>query len=293
MNRLQKKCVIASGIAHATLVLVLLVGPAFLGSDDPTIDAKDIIDFIPFKTLEQNMTGGGNPNVAQVIPAPAPPTPTPPTPPTPPPPAPRVEQHDPTPEPPKPAQREVQRTVPDNSKPDPDALEPAKRSAPKISLTQVTRNTSTSRSSDTAKAQRDRDRAAARERAESVDRAISAINAGASGSVKVDELRGPGGGGVPYAGFNPALVSAYMRAWLVPADLANSSAKVVAKITLNRNGDVISARIERSSGNADLDESVRRALDKVSYVAPFPESMKDTQKTFWLEFDPRAKRMMG
>lgn len=293
MNRLQKKCVIASGIAHATLVLVLLVGPAFLGADDPTLDAKDIIDFIPFKTLEQNMTGGGNPNVAQVIPAPAPPTPAPPTPPTPPPPAPRAEQRDPTPEPPKPATREVQPVAHNDPKPDPDALEPNKRSAPKISLTQVTRNTSTSRSSDTAKAQRDRDRAAARQRAEKIDQAISAINAGASGSVRVDELRGPGGGGVPYAGFNQALVSAYMRAWLVPADLADSNAKVVAKITISRDGDVISARIERSSGNSDLDESVRRALDKVSYVAPLPEGTKETQKTFWLEFDPRAKRLMG
>jgi periplasmic protein TonB len=287
MNRLQKKCVIASGIAHATLVLVLLVGPAFLGSDDPTIDAKDIIDFIPFKTIEQNMTGGGNPNVAQVIPAPAPP---PPAPPTPPPPAPRVEQHDPTPEPPKPAPREVQPVAHDVPKPDPDALE---RSKPKISLTQITRNTSTARNSDTAKAQRDRERAAARQRAEGIDRAISAISTGASGSVRVDELRGPGGGGIPYAGFNQALVSTYMRAWLVPADLANSNAKVVAKITLSRNGDVISARIERSSGNSDLDESVRRALDKVSYVAPLPEGTKETQKTFWLEFDPRAKRLMG
>jgi hypothetical protein len=38
---------------------------------------------------------------------------------------------------------------------------------------------------------------------------------------------------------------------------------------------------------------VQRALDKVPYVAPLPDSVKESQKTFWLEFDPKARRLMG
>ena len=58
MDRLAKKCVLASGLLHGTLVLVLLVGPAFLRSNE-TVETKQVIDFIPFKTLQQDITGGG------------------------------------------------------------------------------------------------------------------------------------------------------------------------------------------------------------------------------------------
>ena len=107
------------------------------------------------------------------------------------------------------------------------------------------------------------------------------------------ELRGPGGGGIPYAGFNDALISAYMRAWLIPGEAADETAKVVVTITLRRDRTVLSSRIQTRSGNPDLDASVQRALDKVNFVAPFPDSVKDAQKTFWLQFDPKARRMMG
>ena len=60
MDRLSKKCVITSGIVHGTLVLVLIVGPAFLGADESKFDPKEVIDFIPFKTIDQSLSGGGN-----------------------------------------------------------------------------------------------------------------------------------------------------------------------------------------------------------------------------------------
>jgi TonB family protein len=301
MDRLQKKCVIASGIMHGTLVVLLLVGPAFLGSESKPVDPKEIIDFIPAMTIDKAMTGGGNPNVTQVIPPPqmqpqpqpqlAPPQPRP----EPPQPKPvRQPEPEPEPEPVKPklpanAPKPVERDTPKN---DPDSLEVSnKRKAPQISLKPVTRKTSGSNSS--AAEERARERAAAERRARTYESALNNIRSGASsGGINIP-LRGPGGGGLPYAGFNQALVSTYMRAWLVPADAADSSGKVVAVITLRRDGSVISARVERRSGNSELDQSVQRALDKVSYVAPFPDSVKDSQKTFWLEFDPKAKRMMG
>jgi TonB family protein len=156
----------------------------------------------------------------------------------------------------------------------------------KVSLKQTTRG-STERTATTTKTT-----SRTAERAKTIDSAINNIRSGASGSVNV-ELRGPGGGGIPYAGFNDALVSAYMRAWTIPADAADETSKVVVTITLRRDGTVISSRIQTRSGNSSLDASVQRALDKVTFVGPFPDSVKDAQKTFWLQFDPRARRMMG
>lgn len=288
MNRLAKKCVIASGLMHGTLVVLLLVGPAFLGSNDTTLDTQEIIDFIPFKTLEQSISGGGNPNVPQVIPPATPPAVKPPQPE---PPQPKPErQPDPEPVKPKlldPPAKPIERNT---SKPDPDSLETSNK--PKISLKQVTRN-DTQRAKDTAAADRARAKAEANKRVEQYAAAIGNISGKASDPIKISELRGPGGGGLPYAGFQQALVSAYMRAWLIPAEVANSSSKVVAVITVRRDGTVISSRIERRSGNRELDASVQRALDKVSFVAPLPDSSKGAQDTFWLEFDPKLKTMMS
>lgn len=285
MDRLSKKCVITSGIVHGTLVLVLIVGPAFLGSDEAKFDPKEVIDFIPFKTIEQSMSGGGNPNVVQVIPIVTPPAPKPPQPE---PPKPEPRRPDPELEKAKPPEKVVKLVEPTKPAPDPDSLE----TKPKISLKQVIRP-GTQPVKDTAAETRAREKAA-RERADKiVNSALSNIREGASGSVKIEELRGPGGGGLPYAGFNQSLISIYMRAWLIPSEAADESGKVVATITLSRDGTVISARVSQPSGNAELDKSVQRALDKVSFVAPFPETTKDAQKTFKLEFDPKAKRLMG
>jgi len=281
MDRLAKKCVIASSVLHGTLVVVLLVGPAFLKSQEP-VEAQQIIDFIPFKTLESSMSGGGNPNVEQTIPKELP-KPQP--------------QEQAKPAEPKPPVREQappqKREEPKKTEPVKADLTPAakeddagwKPTKPKISLKQVTRG-STEKSSTPKSTSRNTDRA------ESIKTAISKIQSAAPGGVNV-ELRGPGGGGIPYAGFNDALVSAYMRAWLIPSDAADETSRVVVKITLRRDGTVISSQITSRSGNSALDASVQRALDKVTFVAPFPDSVKDAQKSFWLQFDPRAKRMMG
>jgi TonB family protein len=274
MDRLTKKAVITSSLLHGTLVLVLLVGPAFLPSEDP-IQAKQIIAFIPFKTLETSMSGGGNPNVEQTIPV------------TPPTPAPQPERRE---EPPK--REETKRPDPPKSEPKPAPKEedtgwkPRDASKIKVNLNNKVR-TDNSSTKPTPNTSRNNDAAKA------LVTAANNIGKSASSPVQIQEFRGPGGGGIPYAGFNDALVSAYMRAWLIPDDLASASAKVKVTVTLGRDGRVISSRIQSRSGNSALDASVQRALDKVTFVAPFPASVKDAQKTFWLEFDPRAKRMLG
>ena len=289
MDRLAKKCVIASGIVHGTLVLVLIVGPAFLGSDEQNITPDKFIDYIPYKTIEESLSGGGNPNVPNVVPPPEPPKPpvvrT--APPTPPKVVENVEQ-------PKDNDKTIKDVVKD-PKPDKDSLEVNKPKANKIVLVRVNDKTA-AKSKETAKAEakaaQEADDRKQKEIANNLTGAITKIRSSASGGVQI-ELRGPGGGGIPYAGFNQALASIYMRNWIAPSDAADSDAKVIVSVTLNRNGSVVSSRITKSSGNADLDRSVQQALDKVSFVAPFPEAVKDLQKTFHLEFDPKTKRMMG
>jgi TonB family protein len=285
MDRLSKKCVIASGIVHGTLVLVLIVGPAFLGSNEQKFDPKEIIDFVPYKTIEDSISGGGRPDVPNV-----------------PPPA----QIQPERQSAPPAQRdtpkieepkvEQSKDTPKVDKRDPESLEVVKpKPANKIVLKRINTNTTTQKeiAKAEAKVAREAEDKRQKEISNNLSGALTKIRTGtSSGGVQI-ELRGPGGGGIPYAGFNQALASTYMRNWIAPSDSADSGAKVIAAITLSRDGKVITSRITKGSGNADLDKSVQEALDKVSFVAPFPESVKDAQKTFYLEFDPKTKRMIG
>src|SRR6266567_653208 len=69
MNRLQKKCFIASAGLHLLLVIILLIGPAFLGSREKAVTLQ-YIDIIPAKIIDAPFVGGGNPNAK-----PPPPTP--------------------------------------------------------------------------------------------------------------------------------------------------------------------------------------------------------------------------
>jgi hypothetical protein len=57
---------------------------------------------------------------------------------------------------------------------------------------------------------------------------------------------------------------------------------------------VISAEIVGPSGDAKLDASVRRVLDSISNIGvPFPEGMKDSQKIYYIKFNPKIKQLEG
>src|SRR5690242_19557224 len=60
MSRLQKKCFIASAGTHLLLVLILFIGPGFISSKSK-VDDMPILDFIPLKTTDAKVSGGGNP----------------------------------------------------------------------------------------------------------------------------------------------------------------------------------------------------------------------------------------
>ena len=91
-----------------------------------------------------------------------------------------------------------------------------------------------------------------------------------------------------FATYAQHVVVVYRRAWqpLIPKNLARVRIAEVS-VTLSRDGRVLSARIIRRTGDAALDKSVQRALDKVRSVGKsFPSSSRDAKRTFTLDFTP-------
>ncbi|MFO1476368.1 MAG: TonB family protein [Verrucomicrobiota bacterium] len=276
MNRLQKSCFLVSAALHGLLVLILFIGPAFLGSDSSKQDNITLIDFVPVKTVDSAMSGGGNPRGAlPPPPAPQQPAPQPAAPVTPP---------APTPEPVKPAPQ------PEPVKPEP-SVEVSKSSKPKVevSLKPVKRSQVVdTRARDEARAREAADAQRA-EAAAAIRRAAQGIAGGVAGSTEVGELKGPGGGGVPYANWKQAVKSVYDRAWVLPSGVTSDSGSALVSVTIGRDGRVLSAEIIRRSGNAAVDDSVQTTIDRVRYAAPLPEDSPDQQRTIQIYFDVKAK----
>jgi TonB family protein len=306
MDRLQKKCVLVSIGLHLLLFGILFVGTAFVTSKS-TLDNSPPLDFVPYRTIDALMSGGGDAN-AKTAPAVAPakpivqPSPAPAVVPQPPPaerpaPPPEIKHRDPKPEPEvekeqKPAKPEASRIT----KTDPESLETKTEEKPKrpqISTELVTRKPDRRNEAKARAEQRTRNQAKERRMAERVEQTAGAIGAGVSSRTAIQVPFGPGGGGLPYANFRRAVQSAYERAWLVPDGVTDNEATARVSVTIARNGRVISARIERSSGNREVDRSVQAALDRVTNVAPLPEESKEDERTVTIDFNVKAKRGMG
>ncbi|HET7624990.1 MAG TPA: TonB family protein [Verrucomicrobiae bacterium] len=293
MNRLQKKCFLAAAGLHLLLIGILIVGPAFLSPNDKTLDVP-VIDFVPIKTVDAAISGGGNPKAAppakqEPAPAPAPPVRQP---------DPVVRQPDPIPEPnpvrrvepkPDPAPKPVEKA--ESPKDDSPSEKPVAKPRHKIivSTTPVKRDSADSHSAEKARAEA-RARAAAEQRriAENFSKRIAGIRGGLSESTEI-EYNGPGGGGPSYANFYAAVKKKYSDAWTVPDGVTDDSATVAASVTIARDGSVISARIIRSSGNSLVDDSVQRTLDRVKFAAPLPDDAKESQRTVTINFNVKAK----
>jgi len=285
MDRTQKKCFFASTGVHLLLALILVVGPAFLSSKEQS-DNLPVLDFIPVKTVDALVSGGGNPNAK-----PPPGTPEP---------QPQPLMRQPAAPPPveKPMVKELPK--PEEPKPlkaDPDSLEPSKerKKLPEVSTALVTRTKDNAektraeaRAREQAKAQAD----ARRRLAQQLGQAAENIGSEVSGTTAI-ELKGPGGGGLPYANFLQGVKSAYDRAWIAPDGAAEGDAVVTVSVTIGRDGTVILARITNPSGNSAVDRSVQAALDRVRNVPPLPDDAKEDQRTVDIRFNAKARRAMG
>jgi TonB family protein len=274
---------------HAFLAFVLVIGSAFFVNKERA-QVVPKIRVVPTRLIDAALAGGGgNPKVApsedqqkgdtvKPLPPPEPPKIVQ----TPPKPQPKVDPPKPEvkPEPVKPP-KPADNTVVARTKPD-------KTSEP-LQLKPVTRS-----NKDKIEAQR---QAEARERAAKAEQLArkfgnveQSLRSGFTKGTKI-EVWGPGG--EAYAGYDALVKAIYDDAWDVTDSLTDDDSTAKVKIVIARSGHVISAQIERRSGNSLLDKSVQRALDKVKFVAPFPEGSHDEQRTFTINFNLKAKRLLG
>ncbi len=273
MNRLQKKCVIATAGIHLLLLTILVVGPAFFNPQPKASDTQ-VLDVIPANLIDAAFSSGVR---GATPPAPAPvvvppPQPVPPTPvvqPTPPPPAPK-----PVVPPPTLSQRLENLFKAEPVKPAPEKPEPKPH---QIQVnTQLVSRPAPKPSATTDNSQRD---------TRAISAAIRNLQKNLSPGTTIDM---PGDSTVAYANYASVVKSIYDRAWTLPDTIAKDENTTVS-VTIASDGTVISARILTPSGDAPVDASVQRALDRVKSIAPFPEGTTDKQRTYTIIFNPQVK----
>ena len=295
MDRTQKKCVLASFGVHSLLIVLLLVGPAFFWRSKEVVDNSPILDFVAFKTVDEAASGDGNPKAAMPsaeLPKPLPSQPKPPEP-----------KPDPVVKPenePKPKKivPEVQKEPSAKQLVNPEALEPIEKKTKvrDVSTTLVTRKDNQAekkkQAEQAAKAEAKKQADARRRMADTITEAANNLGGELSSSTKI-ELRGPGGGGIPYANFLQAVKSVYTRAWVVPDGVTDEQATATATVLIARNGDVVNARIISFSRNSDVDRSVQATLDRVKWAAPLPDNAVEDQREVTIRFNVKARRSIG
>jgi TonB family protein len=273
MDRLQKKCLVGSSCFHAFLALLLVVGSAFFVDKERT-QVIPKVRVIPTQLIDAALAGGGgNPKVAPSedqqkgdVAKPLPPKPTPVVQPPPP----KPEPVKPAPEPPK-------------------TVEKPKNTFEPLPLKPVVRSNKEKIDSQRQVQAREQSAKAA-ELTKKFGKVEQSLRSGFTKGTKV-EVWGPGG--EAYASYDSLVKAVYDDAWDVSDSLTDDDSTAKVKVVIARNGNVVSAYIERRSGNSLLDKSVQRALDKVKFVAPFPEGSRDEQRTFTINFNLKAKRLLG
>ncbi|MGD1087151.1 MAG: TonB family protein [Verrucomicrobiota bacterium] len=251
MNRLQKKCFMVTAGIHLLLLVILFVGPAFFSAQQKPDDLL-VLDVIPANLIDAPFNSGvknAQPPPPVVQPAPQPPVPisvvTPPT---------LVQRLEKifTPEPVKPMQN-------------------ATESEPhKIQVnTQLTTRTAQEKSM------------ADSQRARAIKSALQRLKNNLS---SVTEVNLSGNSSAAYANYGDVVLNVYHNAWMPPDGMASDNVTVQFKVTIARDGTVISARIVTPSGDANIDAAVQRMLDRVTFIAPFPESTTETERPYLIKF---------
>jgi periplasmic protein TonB len=265
MNRLQKKCAIVTVGAHLLLLTILIVGPAFF-NPQPKPDNTQLLDVIPANLIDAALNSG----VRQAAPAPVvtpPPQPTPPAPVIQPAPKPVV-----TPQPT--FMDKVEKIFKPEPKPEPEKTEtkPHQIQVNTQLVTRVAPKNSTSKPPPNTRA---------------VNTALTTLRKNLSSPTEVNL---PGDSTVAYANYASVVKSVYDQAWTLPDSIANDDENIKVTVTIASDGTVISARIREQAGDAPVDASVQRTLDRVTFVAPFPEGSADKQRTYIINFNPQIKK---
>jgi TonB family protein len=298
MNHTDKKCLFGAAAGHTLLLAILVIGPAFLPL--PTkLSESDVLTIIPDTTTDKPFSRVGTPNVTPPASAPTPqppkvevkpeklPEPTPPL-------KPEVKLPEPRPvdRTPEPEKVKPEPVTPPKS-PDPDFTQttPPKKKLPDVNLTQVVRNSSTKPAKPTTRATSE-DEPDPRARSREFSSTARNLRQNLSGATSLD-TPGPDSGGPSYANYGQVVKSVYTHAWIEPQSVTDEEATATVSITIARDGSVISSRITTPSGNAQIDASVLRTLQRVTFIKPFPAGAKDEQRTYNINFNLKAKRLLG
>ena len=324
MDRMQKKCLTASASLHGFLVLLLMFGSAFFVAKEKPISYPKL-QFVPSRFVESALSGGGgNPNTArtddvqkgspdapkQIINPPAqtarPQQATPPAP-------------EPEPQPvkaePKKTEKKVAEPKPElvasSKKPAPKPTETAKPkitdkptpTKPRIDLAElkpVTRNADDKRKVQADEEAREATRqhnaavasanAARQKLAQQFGKAAGDLQRGFASGTKV-EVGGPGG--EAYANYGAYVQTAFEDAWKIIQDLSDDDAVATIRVRIARDGRVLDARFVDRARSTAMNKSVQRAMDAVKQLPPFPEFIRDQERSFTIEFNLKAKRLLG
>jgi TonB family protein len=294
MTRLQKKCMMFSLGLHGVLAVILLASAGF-GTLPPRADLQ-IMTIIPANIVDRAGAGGGTPGV-KLAPQPQAQAPA----------QPRAQAptlraqpvarpRQPTPR----AEPETTRPLPAPEKSEVVALEPKpKPQKPRsghevhVSYTLATAATKAKRSSKSPPSESSA--RAENRRLEAIANSLNDLAAGvrSSGSPNTTVDTEGIGGGEAFAGYRDVVASYSYRAWIPPDNSASRLSAPDARVTIARDGSIISAELMRPSGDRALDLSVERALRDVIKLPPFPASTRDTQRTYVIRFSLEAKEMSG
>jgi len=275
MNRLQKKCVMATTGFHLLLLLILFVGPAFFWAREKPDDTP-VLEMIPANRVDTATTGvqGAQPPPVPVVVQQPQPPPTPPV-------AKPVVQPTPAPVPtPTLAERVEKFFKPAPAKPVPAPVENPPHT-PKVNLTLTTR-TPPKNNPTPAKPTPDNSK--------EVDSALRALRKNLSSATEIAPV---GNSSVAAANYAQVVKSVYEQAWTPPADTASDDANVKVRVTIASDGTVISAQVLAPSGDTGVDISVQNTLDRVQFIAPFPSGSADRERTYIINFNLKAKRLNG
>lgn len=328
MKGLQRKCLFGSAIFHGLLLLLVVIGSAFISHKPPQeTPAFELFDMRATLVDQPNVLSGGNPNVtAPPQPSPQPPAqapaaqpPVPDSKPEPAPeppkadtkPAPKAPPEEKTPEPAKALETKPEPVK--NRPPDPDSFDLSK-AVKKSSSAKTDKSDKPSTTFDFGKAEKrvikpskdgkdssdgdekargDRERQLAQARAGALANAFSNLQGGLSKGGTSYDIPGPGG--PAYASYYLALRKFYEMAWIPPNASRGDEPVVEVEVVIARDGTILSQRILKKSGRRELDNSVQTTLNRVYKAkAPrFPDGSTDEKRTFRINFNLTDKLNAG
>lgn len=208
-----------------------------------------------------------------------------------------------------PAKRDAKKAK--DAEPEPSTKAAAKATTkPAIKIADTSHLASRRAEEETKAKQREQDEERAQERAQALAAAKAAqqahlqrvakmnsilggIQGGLSSPVDIHIDAGSGPNALAFLDYGQMMVRIYEQAWLVPPNLSDSLSVVGVTVTVARNGRVLEWRLAKPSGNSAVDKSVRETLQKVIQFDPFPASFRESQRTFNIDFNLKAKRTTG